>query len=745
MNIFHKRPLALVLCIGLCGFFLFAFEDIKLRLALMILAFLPLIISLILKFNDYKKTLSKVITLALLMSYLCSFLYFDNWFKAYKIYDGEVSVIGTVEQIADTNSYTRRLLVRVEELNGERHRGYKFYAYTSKADAQNIITNTRIRFDAILTGFSEESISYNISKGINAYASDTKNIEVLEQTDGGLQGRLAFMKEYMARYTVLLSDGDSGGILSALLIGEREYLPDQVRLDFKRIGISHILALSGLHLAILSVLIERLLSFMKVKKKARLAFTALFILFYMALTGFSASVVRAGIMVILSCVLFLASRSKDSITSLSMAVFIICLFKPHAIFDISLQLSSLSTFGIIAFAEFAVKENLMKNQGRFVKYLVSGILTSVFAISATIWISTSAFGGFSLLGPFATLIFSPIVELVMNLGTIMLFVGWLIPVGKIINPLCNFIIFISSKFSSLEWAYVSSNFKTVGILIAIYTLCFYAFFIFKLRNPKMIACGLLVVFCVINIAPTVMAVSESEKTTVAYSSGFKSDEIVLRSCGEVCLINSSQYSKSLAYDSLDLLEEMKITYVHKYYLTHYSWSMDDELVVFLSNIAVDEIYLPTPRNDDEQTLLRLVCNKIDGYRTRVITYGEDETVCCGEFAINLLYSAPYGETSINALCITRGEDTYTYLSSGILEMKDKYGFEDAIRRSDYLILGEHGKKYKDEIDFPDYCEQLNLLIIHSDKVTMDDGCASQYENKGCEIYSHPSETIYLLK
>ncbi len=743
MNIFHKRPLALVLCIGLCGFFLFTFEDIKIRLILACLAFLPIIISSVLHFNEYKKTLSKCITLSLLLSFLFSHLYFNQWFKAYELYDDEVNIVGTVEQVSETNSYTRRLLVRVEELNGEENKGYKFYAYASKADCINIIRGTRVRFDAKLTGFSDDSKSYNFSRGINAYASDTRNIEIIEHTDGGIVGKLAILKEIIARYTIIISDAESGGILSALLVGEREYLPDQLRLDFKRIGISHILALSGMHLAILSMIIERALSFVKVKKKPRLIFTAIFIFMYMALTGFSSSVVRAGIMVILSCLLFLLSKSKDSLTSLCCAVFIICLFKPHAIFDISLQLSALSTFGIIAYAELATKEKPKKSQGRAVKYIVSGILTSVFAISATLWICTDAFGGFSVLGPFSTLLFSFIIELIMILGTLMLFIGWLIPIGKLISPLCKLVIFMSTKLSSIEWAYISSNYKILTVLVIIYTACFFAFIILNVKNKRWAVCGLLAVFCFINVIPLGLTFYNNQGSAVVYSSENKRDEIVLKSKDQVCLINSSQYSRSLAYDSLELLDEMKITYLHRYYLTHYSFSLDEQLDVLLSNVIVEQIYLPAPRNDDEKTILNIVIKKMENYRTSIITFAENEPVRCGEYEIVLLYSTPYGDTSINALYITHGERIYTYLSSGCLALDKKYDFSDIISISDCLIFGRHGKKYKEEIDVSDYAASTDIVVINGENIKAD--VLSDNNGGGAVIFDHPSETVYIYK
>ena len=133
-----------------------------------------------------------------------------------------------------------------------------------------------------------------------------------ERGNGGISVFFDNLRERLSRCVTLFSDSESGALVSALLLGERDLLPDKLRLDFKRIGISHILALSGLHLAILSLGVGKLLSLLKVKKKARLVIIILFILIYMALTGFSVSVCRAGIMIIVSTCFFNSSRPTSA-------------------------------------------------------------------------------------------------------------------------------------------------------------------------------------------------------------------------------------------------------------------------------------------------------------------------------------------------------------------------------------------------------------------------------------------------
>ena len=739
MNIFEKRPLCLILCVGLCGFLLFSFENTILKAIVIISAILLPIISLFFRKDKGKKIILLIMSGALLLASLMSFLYFDLYFKAYNLYEDRVEIIGVVEEVTNSSSYTSRLKLKVETIDGKAA-NYRFYVYPTKTEAKGIVEGTRIGFTAELDGFSDESYTYNIAKGINAYASDNSEIVILDQNVGGISATASRIREYLTRYTISLSDQKSGAILSALLLGERDYLPDQLRLDFKRIGISHILALSGMHLAILSLGIGKALTLLKIKKKTRIAITAIFVLLYMALTGFSVSVVRAGFMLIISSLLFLLAKSHDSPTSLSVAVLLICIIEPHAIMDISLWLSALATFGIIAFSEFISHLEKPKNKAQsIIRYFVLAIMASIFAISATMAVSTVNFGGISILAPITTLIFSFLAEIIMYLGCLMLIIGWLIPIGWLISPLCNLMSLLAGLFSSIKIAYVSSNFDIVIILVAIYTAAFYLFLVINFKKPRAALNILVVVYAIITIMPTVLTVKESHTETVAYYSDYKCDEMLIRSDNEVCLINSAQYGKSTAYTSIDFLEDAKVTYLDKYYITHYSWSIDEDIETLLYNIAVEEIYIPEPRNDDEETILKIVKKSVENHRAKLIVFREYETVYVGEYTINLLYSEPYGNTSVNAFSIAKGDETYTYISSGLL-LDNKY--EKYIAMTDHLILGDHGKKYKSKIYLSECYADLDDIIIHSENVFLKQENMMFFVDKGCNIFTHPDEVIY---
>lgn len=138
--------------------------------------------------------------------------------------------------------------------------------------------------------------------------------------------------------------------LKALVIGDRNRLPSEDFELFSNAGVSHVLALSGFHISVILLSLNTVLELFSARKKFYVVSATATVLFYMALTGFSHSVVRAGIMAIFSMASSLLYNRGDSVDSVCVALFIILLRDPYAIGSVSLQLSFLATLGIILLA-----------------------------------------------------------------------------------------------------------------------------------------------------------------------------------------------------------------------------------------------------------------------------------------------------------------------------------------------------------------------------------------------------------
>lgn len=189
-------------------------------------------------------------------------------------------------------------------------------------------------------------------------------------------------------WTLQFHDIQSKKILSSIITGKKEHLDPGTRDLFSKTGISHLLAISGLHLSIVSLLFYQVFYFlfclskqMAITGKARkaaLICTIVPVFIYAVFSGFSPSTQRAFIMAAVFLCSFVFEREKDLFSSLCIAGIIILLIDPAALFSISFQLSFTCVAFILAgFDQAGSWINNLKNKG--VSKAVSMIMVTVFA------------------------------------------------------------------------------------------------------------------------------------------------------------------------------------------------------------------------------------------------------------------------------------------------------------------------------------------------------------------------------
>lgn len=737
MRLFENRSLSLILCVMLGGFVIYTRTQGFLRLLPILLAVLLLAAFLFTLVRRKKKIILLIAAIGLSLSILASNLYFNNYFYISGRYDGEVSVEGTVYKLDKSTGYSTKFLLKTKAINGKRA-NHKLSVYIPNETADYIYAGDVISFSCTLEEIDKEYAAYQYAKGISATCEEVSNVQIIEKDNFVLSSFFDNAREVISRYSKLISDSETGSMVSALLLGERDMLSDQTQLDFRRIGITHMLALSGMHLAILSLALEKLLRLLGVKYKPRAAAAILFTLLYMILTGLPVSVKRAGIMLIISSLLKIVYRDSDSVTSLFIAVSLICITTPYSIFDISLWLSAFATLGVIISSE--IIEALPKNSPKLKSKFLRGMLPSIFAVSATIFITQFSFNGFSILSPISTLIFGIFVEIIMYLGGAMLIIGKFLPIKYILSPIVRLTTFLASKFSSAN-VYVPKNSIIIYILVLILCAAFFIFIISKIKKKAVWVCSIFCLLLGIYLTGYIVNVANRRDDIIVYNSEEKSDSFIIRSESEVCLVSSGQYSLNTGYTQLDYLEKEDVFMLDKYVAIHYSRKLTEELKILLSNVTIDKIYIPTPANDDELSILKLLEVATKDFRTEICIYSLNNGVSVGEFEIIPVYSAPYGEeTSQNAFMISGKDKCVTYLSSGMLVGKqDKV--TAAISRATDLVFGSHGKKYKDKVYFTMTYPNIKNIYFNSKNLFIPSHITPYYIENGCKIHSHPQSAV----
>lgn len=226
--------------------------------------------------------------------------------------------------------------------------------------------------------------------------------------------------------------GNELAIASALVLGDKSLLDQDLRQSFGAAGAMHVLAVSGLHVGIILELL--LFLFGRIPKlftKRRALILSLLILWaYALIIGFPPSVVRATLMFTLLSVGRMYSQQSDSINTLCFSAFVILLFEPLLIYDIGFQLSYLAMLGILT-AQRPISE-LIYVQNKWLRKLWEGTSVGIAAQLFTVPLTLYYFHQFPNYFLLTNIGMMVLAGLVLSLGLILLSVNWIGLLGKIV-------------------------------------------------------------------------------------------------------------------------------------------------------------------------------------------------------------------------------------------------------------------------------------------------------------------------
>ena len=155
---------------------------------------------------------------------------------------------------------------------------------------------------------------------------------------------------------------DKSGYFQALIFGDKSYLLKDDVNSFKNLGTSHLLAISGLHIGVLISLIYFILLKFRISVDYIEKIILIIIPLYMLLSGASASVLRAGFMIVFY--ILLRRKNIDKLGSLLLTFLILIMYNPFYIFNIGFQLSFLITFCLLMSGTY-IKNSRNKVHGAF--------------------------------------------------------------------------------------------------------------------------------------------------------------------------------------------------------------------------------------------------------------------------------------------------------------------------------------------------------------------------------------------
>ncbi len=202
---------------------------------------------------------------------------------------------------------------------------------------------------------------------------------------------------------------------SSLIFGDNSDMTKNNKKKIKELGVSHLFAISGMHIGIIVAIISFIISKFSIRFQLKVLLTIFIISFYALLTSLSPSVLRSVFMFgIISIGTLARFRYQDSINSLFLAYFMIILIDPTNVFNAGFQLSFSATFGIIYFI------NGYKDFAKRLNPFFSLLIISIIAIIFTFPLIAYHFGEISPLSIVSTILLSPIVTIFVTFGAIYL-------------------------------------------------------------------------------------------------------------------------------------------------------------------------------------------------------------------------------------------------------------------------------------------------------------------------------------
>lgn len=214
--------------------------------------------------------------------------------------------------------------------------------------------------------------------------------------------------------------GPKGSLMLGILIGDTERMPEIVKEDFRRTGLAHIWAVSGMNVGILVGAGWLLLKILRAKPSLQVLILSLAVGFYVLLTGGVPSVLRASLMALILALGWLLGRKKDLVAVLSFSAFLLLLYDPFLLFNISFQLSYAATFALLFLTPF-----FQEWLGEFpekLKILMGGTLAAQLGVAP---ILVYYFNQFSVVSFLANLLAVPAVAPALILGTLASFLSFI--------------------------------------------------------------------------------------------------------------------------------------------------------------------------------------------------------------------------------------------------------------------------------------------------------------------------------
>ena len=401
----------------------------------------------------------------------------------------------------------------------------------------------------------------------------------------------------------LLKSINKNPYLLTFVLGDKSYLSKSAINSFQQNGISHLFAISGMHISLLSGILLKILKSLKVSENKSYFITSTFLLIYLSLTGISASIVRGVLFFILFSINKIYYFYIKPLNIFIITLSITLLINPYFICDLGFQYSFIISLSLLMTSSYLKSNN----------YIISLLKTSLISFLVSIPISLYNFYQINILSIIYNLLFIPLVSIVVfPLSLLTTLFPFLLPVYNISTSILEQTSIYISKISLGKLI-----FPKVPIIIYIiyYLIIFYI--IKNINNKNKISKFILLIIIIIHYLYPIY----SNKDYLKMIDVGQGDSILLHSNNESILIDtggimnysnetwqkSNKESSIVRNITIPLLKSLGIKKLKYLILTHGDYDHMGEAINLVNNFKVEKVIFNCgPYNDLEQELIKVL-------------------------------------------------------------------------------------------------------------------------------------------
>jgi competence protein ComEC len=332
---------------------------------------------------------------------------------------GEVVIVGTVASPPVASSWGYRTDVRIEHLwyGGRevlRGGGVEVFA----ADL-SVGVGDRVRVDGEISRPETGEDGFDYAR----YLSTKRISAVVEATSvWPVDEDLGWIGRVHRRTDVALGYGlhpQEAAVVRGMVLGDRSLIPEELEEAFQRSGITHVLAISGQHVAVLAAVIYFSLRTFAVPATTRILTTLALIWLYILIAGAPPSAIRAGVVATLVLAAGLLGRQVSSLHFMTMMLAAILAYNPILVYSAGFQLSGAAVFGIVLLRKplkSLVERTLLRPFKKPPETLSNLISVSLAAQTATTPIVAASFDEVAVIGVLTNLLAVPLSGPILTLG-----------------------------------------------------------------------------------------------------------------------------------------------------------------------------------------------------------------------------------------------------------------------------------------------------------------------------------------